>query len=146
MQTSFNSPGSPGALLDYIAALEEGDTLALRNLSVLGPAVIRKAVLRALIRGGIRLKVFACEPELAAELEQWRRDFRDASIVRARARGSYSHGAGGRKRSVDREPIAKLLDQGLRPIEVARRLNISPSTAYHIAHELRRDEVKSAAK
>jgi hypothetical protein len=101
--------------------------------------VLRRSVLRALTLRGISLKVRNVEPELAEELDQWRSDFRAAGVIRARERGAYDRG--GRKRSVDRGPVRRLLVKGLTPYEIARRLDLPTSTVYRI-----RDEVKSAAR
>jgi hypothetical protein len=138
MQAYFDSRS--GALVACIEELTEGDTLALPNLGILGRDALRKAVLLALTLRGIRLRVRSVEPELQSELASWRREYRQASIERARRRGAYHHGRGGRPRVVDRDPIRSLLAKGLTPIEVSRRLSIATTTAYRIAHELRREK------
>src|SRR5262249_62254117 len=103
---------------------------------------MREGILRTLLLRGISLKVRNVEPELRAELAAWRRDFRAARVARAHEAGRYDHG--GRKRSIDREPIQKLLAKGLTPIEVSRRLNIPSSSVYPVRDALRRDGEESA--
>jgi hypothetical protein len=105
---------------------------------------MRRVVLNTLLQRGISLKVREVEPELVAELAEWRNRFRDAAISRAHERGSYDHG--GRPRSIDREPIKKLLRKGMFPVDVARTLGIPVSTAYRIRDELRAAELRAAAR
>jgi hypothetical protein len=145
MQRFYNWPAPPGrALLAHIEALSEGDTLAVPNLAVFGSEAMRQSVLKTLLLRGISLKVRNVEPELEAELAAWRQDFRRSRVAVAYERGSYDHG--GRKRSVEREPIRKLLAKGLTAFEIARKLDMPTSTVYRIKDELRRDEVKAAAR
>jgi hypothetical protein len=144
MQRFYGWPAPPGRkLLETIAGLNEGDTLSIPGLAVFGNEEMRRVVLNTLLQRGISLKVREVEPELVAELAEWRNRFRDAAISRAHERGSYDHG--GRPRTIDRGPIKRLLAKGMSPIDVARKLNIPPSTVYRVRDEIRSDELRAAA-
>jgi hypothetical protein len=136
MQKLYSWPAPPGRqLLAAISELGEGDTLTVPGLSVFGSDVMRQAVLDTLVMRGVRLRVEQIEPEHAEELKRWRHYFRQTRTRVAQDRGSYNHT--GRKRSVDREPIKRLLAKGMLPIEISRKLNIPPSSVYRIRDELR---------
>lgn len=53
-------------------------------------------------------------------------------IEKAKAKGVYK----GRKKSVDREKVAELLNQGVKKAEIARRLGIGRVSVYRIINEL----------
>jgi DNA invertase Pin-like site-specific DNA recombinase len=65
-----------------------------------------------------------------------RRERQMQGIAKAKAAGVYKGG----KKQIDRKQVARMLEEGLSPTEIGRRLDISRVTVYRIWDELRADE------
>ena len=131
--------------LDYV---REGDVFVVTRLDRLARSMIdlraivdrltaKKVGFRALQQGAIdttrsegrlMLNILASFAEFETDI---RRERQQDGIERAKAEGVYR----GRKPSVDVAEVRRLKEEGVRPVEIARRLGIGRASVYRALEE-----------
>ena len=140
------------ALNDLLSYIREGDTIVvhsidrlardLRDLQNIIHDILNKSCSIKFISEGLSFSADTDNPFAQLQLQmmgafaQFERTMirkRQAEgIAKAKAKGVYK----GTKPSVDRIKVKELLDEGLNPTKVARRMNISRVSVYRIKNEL----------
>lgn len=130
-----------------LAFLQEGDTLLVTRIDRLARSLLDlESIVHALRDRGAHLKAteqpidtstpagraFLQMLGVFAEFETAiRRERQMEGIAKAKAEGVYK----GRKPSVDPKDVRRLLDDGMRPADVARQLGCARSTVYRLKEE-----------
>src|SRR5262245_12876091 len=131
MKRFYSLPGEPGReLLELIGSLTFGDTLTVASTDAFGTGMTRAAFLQAILLRGIKLRANLILPEHLEEWDQHQCAARQQRYERAKERGAYADC--GRPKSIDRDPIKKLFDQGFNGAQISRRLDLPKGSVYRI--------------
>jgi DNA invertase Pin-like site-specific DNA recombinase len=80
--------------------------------------------------GGLMVNILAAFAEFETAL---RRERQMEGIAKAKAKGVYA--GKGRRRSIDRDEVARLKASGVSPTQIARQLKINRATVYRLTEE-----------
>lgn len=73
----------------------------------------------------------SCHAKAHGHKEKWREKIKEG-IARAKERGVYD----GRKKSIDRDIVVNLYNEGVGATEISRRLGIGRSSVYRLVNEV----------